>query len=158
MGERRRREAAEDRERLIQHELLRVSRCINIWFYGGNQGAIQITKDVIASVPLEETASISKLLDMNGRLVCGDVWGGIRTYEWTQSIPSDNNLSVSRRQYSLLQFRGFSIACMEQVGEHLLAAALQPVQDSRGLPSALSLRATSPRGIYIVNIQTATIL
>merc|ERR1712194_282978 len=30
--------------------------------------------------------------------------------------------------------------------------------DSRGLPSALSLRATSPRGIYIVNIQTATIL
>ena len=96
---------------------------------------------------LEETASITKLLDMNGRLVCGDAWGGIRIYEWAQSLESNNYPSLSRQQCALLQFRGFSIACMFQVEEHLLAVSIQPGQDSRIPPLVTSLHVTSPHAI-----------
>ena len=95
---------------------------------------------------------------MNGQLVCGDVQGGIRIdYDWVQNAQSDNTLSISRLQYSLMQFRGSSIACMGQLDEHLLALSIQPFEDSRVLPSALSLPVTSPRGVYILDTKESSI-
>ena len=107
--------------------------------------------------PAEETAPVCKLLEMDGRLVCGDAWGGIRTYEWTRRTSPNVDLPSSRLQRSLLQFRGFGIACMERAGEHLLAVSLRTAPDARALPSAAPLRAAGPCGIHIVDTKTAAV-
>lgn len=176
-AERRRRVVAEAEERTIQNQLLRVSGCIRIWFYnshsrggaqrgggGGPPGAA--VREVV--VPPEETmgttaAPITELLDVDGRLACGDAWGCIRTLELAETTGgsrSNNNgvPSVSRRH--LLQFRGYGIACMERVDTNVLAVSIEANRHAGGgvLASAVPLNATTrPHGIYIVDLDGATV-
>lgn len=164
-AERRRREAAEAQEQMIQNELSRVSKVVKIWFYddpGNNQSGsavgVMVREDVISPDAIEETAPVTKLLDMNGKLVCGDSWGGIRIFEWVRSSASESNNNLHgaprRHQRALLQFRGSTVACLAQVKENLLAVSIQPAvgHETTGiLSSAISLPVTSPRGIYIVD-------
>ncbi|KAL7537278.1 hypothetical protein ACHAXR_008672 [Thalassiosira sp. AJA248-18] len=159
-AERRRRDVAMAQERAIQHQLLRVSNLVKVWYYDGSQGGPSIVREEIISPDAheDETAPITKLLNMDGRLISGDAWGGIHIFEWVQSSESNNiGLPLSRRQYALMQFRGSSIACMEQVEEKLLAVSIQPEQNAGVLASATPIHVTRPRGIYIVDIDGATI-
>lgn len=156
-AERQRREFAEAREQMIQDQLLRATKFIKFWFYNGSPDAA-VREEIMAPNMLEETtAPVTKLLDMDGRLVCGDAWGGIRIFELSQTTEANSGAPISRQQRSLLQFRGFSIACMEQVDELLLAVSIQPEQSTEILTSAIPLDATTPRGIYIVDIEKGLI-
>lgn len=107
------------------------------------------------------TASITHLLDVDGKLVSGDAWGAIRTLEWSKGSGSDGDMRHSSpRQRALFQFVGFSIACLERVGGRLLAVSIEPELDagsSRILTSATPLRATSPLAIYLIDVSKGTI-
>jgi len=164
---------------LIQQELSRVSSCVKIWYYDTNHQsnyALQLREDVIypdavvEGTTITAAAPVTKLLDINGKLVCGDAWGAIRIYELSSSQgsseESNNNNAISRRQCAFLQFGGgsSSIACMEQVvGKHvLLAVSIEPAveRDSNSrmvYPLATSFRVPSPRGVYIVDTMESTV-
>ncbi|KAL9185731.1 hypothetical protein ACHAXT_003508 [Thalassiosira profunda] len=144
--ERQRRDAAEAQERLIQNELSRQCRQVNVWCYRGNGS---VTRDFIVS-PLEDAPSFTTLLDIDGssRMACGDAWGGLHIYERQQS--------AHVRRVSM-QFRGSSIACMAQVKDDSLAVSIQPDQNARILRGATALDVTRPRGIYIVDSADASV-
>jgi len=153
-AERQRRRAAEAQEQMIQDELNSVSKNIRVFFYNEDDqsNSTAVRQDVITPDSTEDSAPITNLLDMNGRLVCGDAHGGIRIYEW---ITESNN--TVRRQISHMQFRGSSIASLAMVQEKHLAVSIQPREDTGIQPSATPLQPTRPRGIYILDITQATV-
>ncbi|KAL7545713.1 hypothetical protein ACHAWF_009065 [Thalassiosira exigua] len=145
-AERRRREAQEVQERTIRAQLSRASRCVKLWYHDGNGGdGGAVREDLLDNV---WEAPITHLLGGSGTLTCGDAWGGIRVFEWDGSSP---------RQRVLLQLCGHSIACMEYVGNDLLAVSVEPEQGAQTMPSAVSLTVARPRGIHIIDLRRATI-
>lgn len=162
---RRRREAAISQERMIQENLSRTSRCVKIWFYDSSKSnSAAFPEDVILPNSSEDTAPITKVADLNGNLVCADEWGGIRVFEWDIPVGGTNR-SIIHRQSKLLQIRcaGFHcrISCMEPIKEHLLAISIQAVQKEEGtgiISSASPLHITNPSGVYIVDLEKATVV
>ena len=161
---RRRREAAEEQERLIQEDLARASRCVRIWFYDSSRSdSVGFGAETISSNGDEDAAPITKLADLNGKLVCGDEWGGIRIFEWAAGSTAR---SMSRQQSALVQIRcpGFhcKISCMEPIQNNLLAVSIHAVRNSTqegiGLISSASpLHVTNPRGVCIIDVDRATV-
>lgn len=157
-AERQRRVDALARERMIQHELLEVTRAIKVWMYNGKSqagnsgdGALSVVvRETFAQFdPQEEIASITHLLHMDdGQLASGDNSGVIRIFVW--STLQERGLSELNPP---IQFRGgYSIACLEKVHNQLLAVSLQPSGDStRVYPSAIAHDVISPFGIYIMD-------
>lgn len=162
-AERQRREDALARERMIQHELLEVTRVIKVWMYNGKSragnsgnGALSVVvREIFVQFDTqEEIASITHLLHMDdGQLASGDNSGVIRIFIW--STLQEGGLSELNppRQSALIQFRGgYSIACLEKVQNQLLAVSLQPSGDSaRVYPLAIAHDVISPFGIYIMD-------
>jgi len=152
-AERQRRRAAEAQEQMIQDELNSVSKNIRVFFYNEDDqsNSTAVRQDVITPDSTEDSAPITNLLDMNGRLVCGDANGGIRIHEWVTESNSN------RRQIAHMQFRGSSIACLAMVQENQLAVSIQPREDTGMLPSATPLQTTRPRGVFILDTKQATV-
>lgn len=149
-AERRRREAALAHEQMIQNNLEMSTRHISLYFYDAeNPDNNNNSVSFISPESYSESAPVTKLLDLNGNLVCGDVWGGIRIYEWV-AYPH-------HRQASLMQFKGgFSISCFAKVKEHLLAVSIQPTNGTGTIPSATPLLATKPFGVYLIDTKDTT--
>ena len=98
-----------------------------------------------AQTSSDDAAPITHPLDMEGKLICGDAWGGIHTFEWTQESAALSDVPRSRQQCAFIQFRESSIACMEQLGGDSIAVSIQPNQNSGVLSSAVAFTATRPR-------------
>jgi WD40 repeat protein len=164
-AERQRREDALARERMIQHELLEVTRTIKLWMYngksrGGNSGdgtsssSVVVREMFVQFDSQEETASITHLLHMDsGQLVSGDSSGVIRIFVWSTLQEGGLSELYPPRQSALIQFRGgYSIACLAKVHNQLLAVSLQPGGNSTiDYPSAIAHDVISPFGIYIMD-------
>ena len=172
---RRRREEAEEQERLIQESLAMATQCVNVWFYNtdtstSNTTRIGSTYNAISndSITLsgEDAASITQLASLNGKLVCGDEWGGLRVFEWdmrsssstataTTTEHTTHNVtaprSFSRHQTTFLQFQcpsqpfHFGISCMEPI----------PQEDSSNNMLAVSIYAVSNSSVDEVLRSTA---
>ena len=155
-AERQRRRAAEAQEEMIQQELNSVAKNVRVFFYNEESNSTAVRQDVITPDSLEDSAPITNLLDMNGCLVCGDAYGGIRIYEWISE--SNNHTLPARRQIAHVQLRGSSIACLAMIQENHLAVSIQPRGEDTGIqPSATPLQPTRPRGMYILDTTQTTV-
>jgi WD40 repeat protein len=164
-AERQRREDALARERMIQHELLEVTRTIKLWMYNGKSQAsnsgdgassssVGVREMFIHFDSQEETASITHLLHMDsGQLASGDSSGVIRVFVWSPLQEGGLSELNPPRQSTLIHFRGgYSIACLAKVHNQLLAVSLQPGGNSTvDYPSAIAHDVISPFGIYILD-------
>lgn len=162
-----RREAAEVQERLIQEGLARASRCVKIWFYDSastNKNGVGFGTETLSFSG--EGAVVTKLADLNGKLVCGDEMGGIRMFKWSTG---SFGRSLSRQQEAFFQFQcpGYrcSINCMEPCQDDLLAVSIHPFNDLsasvdvdvRMISFASPLRIANPRGVFLVDVRNASL-
>jgi WD40 repeat protein len=163
-AERRRREAAELREQMIQNQLSDVSRRVKVWIYDESQrnnanGGVVFREELITphSSNVVETESIApgvtKIVDMSGNLVCGDV-RGIQTFDQNRDIQP----SFQRKLALQFQYR-CDIDCMQSLHGHLLAVAVSRISDEETLvpADAVGLQIPIARGVYIVDTESASV-
>ena len=162
-AERRRREAAELREQMIQNQLLDVSRRVKVWIYDksqrdANNGGVLFREEMItphsSNVEIESIApSVTKIVDMSGNLVCGDVRG-------IQIFDQNRDIQPSFQRKLALQFQYLcDIDCMQPLHGHLLAVAVSRISDEEGLvpADAVGLQIPIARGVYIVDTESASV-
>ena len=164
-AERRRREAAELREQMIQNQLLDVSRRVKVWMYDESQrnnanGGVVFREELItphsSNVEIESIAppSVTKIVDMNcGNLVCGDV-RGIKIFD------QNRDMQPSFQRKLALQFQYLcDIDCMQPINGHLLAVAVSRISDEEELvpADAVGLQIPIARGVYIVDTESASV-
>jgi WD40 repeat protein len=157
-AERRRREAAEMQEEMIQNQLLDVSRRVKVWMYDASQsnnGRVAFHEELIApheTNVAERLPSTTKLADVNGNLVCGDETG-------IQIFAATRDRKFQRT--SALQFQYLcDIDCMEPLHDDFLAVSIsrKSTTEEVSVPSsAVRLQLPTARGVYIVNIESATV-
>lgn len=101
-AERRRREAAELQERMIQNQLLVSSRTVKLWHYTDGDGNFR-EDAIITDNESSEAPAITNLIHMNeNKLVCGDEGGGLRVW----SLESNQQQqSLSRQETARLQIK-----------------------------------------------------
>lgn len=162
-AERHRREAAELREQMIQNQLLDVSRRVKVWMYdesqrNANNGGVVFREELITphspNVEIESIApSVTKIVDMSGNLVCGDV-RGVQIFDQNRHTqPSFQRKLALRFQYLC------DIDCMQPLHGNLLAVAVSRISDEETLvpADAVGLQIPIARGVYIVDTESASV-
>lgn len=138
--ERRRRAEAEARETMIQNELLRVSRCIKVWFYNSSDhGAMGE-----ATIQNDANCTIVQLAEMNGRLISADKKGCIVRYSWSSGS------AITAQDESRLQITGqqCTIVLLKAIRDNILAVSIKPQdEEMEEVPSATQLQVSINRGI-----------
>lgn len=161
---RQRRAAAQEQERLTQEHLLRASQCVRMWTYDDQGGRMGFGNGMIEPSSGRESPPVTELAVVDGKLVCGDEWGGMRTFKWSKGNNNANGLQP--RQDHSLQFRcpefHCTISCMEPIQGNLLAVATNAYQSMtqggvRVITSAKPLQVTIPRAVFIVDLTNDSI-
>jgi len=156
-SERRRREAAEMQEQMIQNQLLDVTRQVKVWMYDAsenNNGRVAFREELVvpnATNAMERTTSTTKLADLAGNLVCGDE-AGLQIFDATRDRRFQRKMA--------LQFQYLcDIDCMEPLhGDYLAVSVSRKSTEEISVPSsAVRLQMPTSRGIYIVDTSGAIV-
>eukprot|EP00986_Skeletonema_menzelii_P012580 scaffold6985_cov139-Skeletonema_menzelii.AAC.2 len=154
-SERRRREAAEMQEQMIQNQLMDVTRRVKVWMYNAsesNNGRVMFRDELIVPHDAEERApSTAKLVDMTSNLVCGDETG-LQIFDATRGRRFQKKLS--------LQFQHLcDIECMEPLHNEFLAVSISKKSSVEISIQSSAVRVQVPiaRGVYIFNTVSATV-
>jgi len=169
---RRRREVAEEQERMVRQRLASKCESVQVWFFNKSgdtaNHSVGFQSDVI--VPSGGQAAVTNLAVLNGNLVCGDELGGLRMYKLpTLDILTSNTTQLeagqlSRGQIAVFQFRceGYQcgIACMEPLQNNILAVSTYGTTRNNStdeaelviLSAASPLHIPNPRAISLVDM------
>eukprot|EP00985_Skeletonema_marinoi_P009649 scaffold4492_cov138-Skeletonema_marinoi.AAC.4 len=156
-SERRRREAAEMQEQMIQNQLLDVTRQVKVWMYDAsesNNGRVAFREELVlpnATNAVERTPSTTKVANLAGDLVCGDE-AGLQIFDATRNRRFQRKMA--------LQFQYLcDIDCMEPLhGNYLAVSVSRKSTEEISVPSsAVRLQMPTSRGVYIVDTSGATV-
>merc|ERR1711971_340556 len=148
--ERQRREIAMQQEQIIQQNLIRSSRLINVWFYNNNKnrndtigllGLYTIKPNNIEDDERRDDYSvaplITKLANWNDKLVCVDEWGGIRIIEWIinqqqlqQQQENNNNIHNLSSIISHNDYAYFQLKCQNNNYYQCKIVCMEPIKEN----------------------------
>ena len=156
--ERRRREAAEMQEQMIQRQLLDVARRVKVWVYDESQsrnGTTAFNEELIfphAANIADRVPNVTNVACVAGKLVCSDELG-LHVFDSTRDGRFQKKLG--------LQFQhSCDVHCIESLQDDTsmaISISRKSTEQISDTSSAVRFPIPTARGVYIVNLETATI-